>query len=295
MMKMSLFISLMSILLLACSGRNIIQQEHHYVKQEIEGHPELLHQQLTLDGHRLHYVVNHHKQALEVNKPTLIIIHGTPGSWRQYARYLLNEALLDRYTMIVIDRPGWGSSVLADDLLYADFELQAKIIAALAQRYKQLSGGQAVVLMGHSLGASIAPRVAMDFPNVIDGLLLFAGTVDPSLSSPRWFNYLGRLPLMHYLIGEELYRSNEEIFALSDNIDAMKDRWQEITVPVISVQGMKDGLVYPANSFYIEREFNSTNTTVIRLENEGHLFPMTQRKEVVSWAELVLEKIHSTP
>ena len=142
-----LFIIMISLVLVACSGRNIIEQERTFVETTINGNPDLQHHFLSVDGHRLHYVANG-----KSDKPALIIIHGTPGDWRQYSRYLLNESLLSQYYMIVIDRPGWGESQLGGDLAIADFSLQAKIIAGLASHLKAHSHGQPVILMGDSLG-----------------------------------------------------------------------------------------------------------------------------------------------
>jgi len=285
-----LFILIAFLVLVACSDRHIIEQERKFTETIMANNPSLQSHSLSVDGHQLHYVANG-----QYDKPALIIIHGTPGDWRQYSRYLLNPSLLAQYYMIVIDRPGWGQSHLAGGLTIADFPLQAKIIAGLARKLKEGSGGQPVVLMGHSLGASIAPRVAIDFPSLIDGLLLFAGTVAPELSSPRWFNYIARIPLMEYVIGERFHLSNEEIFALQKNIDDMQPRFQEINAPVIAVQGMDDGLVYPANSDFIEKTFNPEVTTVIRLEGEGHLFPMTLRDDVVQWATVLLKEVRAAP
>lgn len=283
-----LLFAFIALLLTACSGRNIIEQEYRYVQLNIENNPAIKHHYLQVDGHVLHYAANG-----DINKPAMVIVHGTPGSWRQYSRYLLNEELLSHYYMIVIDRPGWGESVLADDLRIASFKLQAHIIAGLAKKLREQSGGEPVVLMGHSLGASIVPRVAMDFPELVDGLLLFAGTLDPDLSSPRWFNYLGKAPMAKYVMGERLHLSNQEIFALKENIASMKNRWHEIKAATISVQGMQDGLVYPANSYYIEENFNQTKTVVVRLDKEGHLFPMTLRDDVVAWSKQILEMIRN--
>lgn len=272
--------------LAACSSRNVITQEREYVANTIQNHPDIQHHRLAVGESTLHYASNG-----DINKPAFIIIHGTPGNWQQYARYLLNETLLEHYRMVVIDRPGWGDSALEPGKLIASFAEQATIISALAQQMRDESNGQAVVLMGHSLGASLAPRVAMDYPELIDGLLLFAGTLDPKLSSPRWFNYVGAAPLMKYIIGDRFHRSNKEIFALRSDITAMDGRWNEIKAEVIAVQGMKDGLVYPANSHFIENSFDPETTTVIRLAEDGHLFPMTRRNDVVMWATDLLARI----
>lgn len=273
--------------IVACSNRDVIVQEGKYVNKNIESHPHILHHQLWVGNDVLHYAAHG-----DPKKPALIIIHGTPGSWKQYARYLLNKELLAHYYLVVIDRPGWGRSTLGDNKMIASFKEQAIIIAALAKKLRQYSGGQEVVLMGHSLGASLAPQVAIDFPELIDGLLLFAGTLDPALSSPRWFNYLAALPGVKYIIGHALYRSNQEIFALQKDIDGMANEIKNIKAEVIAVQGMNDSLVYPENSDFIEKTFNPETTTVIRLRDDGHLFPMIRRAEVVVWAKTILENIH---
>jgi pimeloyl-ACP methyl ester carboxylesterase len=274
----------------ACSTRNVISDEREYVARHIIHHPSIEHYQLAVGEHQLHYATHG-----DDKKPALIIIHGTPGNWQQYARYLLNDTLLAHYYMVVIDRPGWGRSTLGQDKRIASFAEQANIVGTLAKKLRLESGGQPVVLMGHSLGASLAPRVAMDFPDDINGLLLFAGTLDPKLSSPRWFNYLGAAPFAKYIIGDRFSRSNKEIFALQEDVGAMNNRWHEIEAEVIAVQGMKDGLVYPANSDFIEKTFNPKTTSVVRLKNEGHLFPMTQREAVVDWAITILDIIQSAP
>ncbi|MFT5117323.1 MAG: pimeloyl-ACP methyl ester carboxylesterase [Kiritimatiellia bacterium] len=270
-------------LLMACSGRDIIIEGRELTERSLNNNPPLAHYQLLLGENKLHYAANGNSK-----NPALIIIHGTPGSWRQYAPYLFNVELLAHYYVIVIDRPGWGESTLAQGKEIASFNEQAQIIAVLAKRLRQQNQGQPVVLMGHSLGASLAPQVAMDFPDLIDGLLLFAGTLDPELSSPRWFNYAAEVVGVNYIIGSKMSRANKEIFALKHNIQLMSSRWQELQAEVISVQGMKDDLVDPDNSFYIEKTFNADTTKVVRLKDEGHLFPMTMKAEVVSWAKQLL-------
>ncbi|MFT6101774.1 MAG: pimeloyl-ACP methyl ester carboxylesterase [Granulosicoccus sp.] len=281
------FISAAAVFLLSsCSSREVFLQQEKITRQVLLDNPDMQHSYLMVDGHTLHYIINGDR-----HKPALVIIHGTPGDWRQYSRYLFNSDLLSLYQVIVIDRPGWGESRLAGDKSYADFSLQALIIAPLLKQLKNGNNDAAVVLMGHSLGASLAPQIALDFPQLTDGLLLFAGTLDPALSKPRWFNYVARVPFSNWLIGEELHRANQEIFALEENIALMSTRWLEINAMMIVVQGMNDELVYPSNVDYAARELNPLLTTTVRLESEGHLFPMTRPNDVITWAADVLIKI----
>lgn len=290
-MKILQLVTIITLLLgvSACMVPEPIKEEREHIENLVKNNPDIKHHYLREGSNVLHYAANGNPQ-----KPALVIIHGTPGSWQQYARYTLNEALLEHFYVMVIDRPGWGESVLGGGTAIASFAQQAEIISLLLKKLRADSRGQPVILMGHSLGGSIIPQVAMDYPELVDGLLLFAGTVAPELSTPRWFNYLGNIPLVNYLIGNDMYRANLEVFALKDNTAAMASRWQELKAEVIAVQGTEDELVYPANSDYIEANFNPETTTVIRLEGVGHLFPMTMRTEVVEWAVTLLGSIESS-
>lgn len=127
----SIFLVLAIFLLQGCSSREIFQQQEEITQQVLRENPDILHRYLNVDGHVLHYVANGDTQ-----KPTLVIVHGSPGDWRQYSRYLFNESLLSDYRVVVIDRPGWGESGLADGLAYANFSQQAMIIAKLLNQLK---------------------------------------------------------------------------------------------------------------------------------------------------------------
>lgn len=285
-MRARLLLFILPILLMACSAPDIIEEERTLFETQIANNPRVSKHQLKVGEDTLFYA-----SAGDTQKPALIIIHGTPGSWKQYARYLLDERLLEHFYMIVVDRPGWGKSTLGGDKKIASFQQQGNIFAALARVLKDGNQGQPVLLMGHSLGSSIAPRAAMDHPDEIDGLLLFAGTLDPQLGKPRWFNTLAKYSGISLLLSDNMALANQEIFALKENLDAMSPLWADLQAQTLVVQGMKDGLVHPENIDYAENVLNSEQSSTIRLEGEGHLFPMSRREEVANWAICLLKRV----
>lgn len=282
------WVPLLAVMVLpACFAPKIIKQEQLLFKDVIVGNAQVTHNILEVGEDKLFYAT-----AGDPQNPALIIMHGTPGNWQQYARYLLDEDLLEHFYIAVIDRPGWGQSTLGNGKRVATFSEHALILSTLANKFKDISHGQPVILMGHSLGASIAPRVAMDYPQAIDGLLLFAGTLSPELSEPRWFNYVAKWPGVNFIIGDMMRKSNQEILALKAEMRAMEPQWQQLQAKTIVVQGMKDNLVYPANIEFAENSLNPAITETLRLEEDGHLFPMTRRDDVVLWSGCMLEKIN---
>jgi len=286
--SVSRFLVLMPTVLfmVSCFAPKVIIQEQVLFNDLVANNDQVYRHTLEVGRDRLFYAASG-----DPKKPAIIIIHGTPGDWKQYARYLVDEALLKHFYVLVIDRPGWGLSLLGGEKQIASFGEQAKMISFLAEKLKSNSGNQPVVLMGHSLGASIAPKVAMDYPQSVDGLLLFAGTLSPDLSDPRWFNHVAKMSGVNFIIGDMMRKSNKEILALKAEMTLMAPRWNSVKVKTIVVQGMRDALVYPENVVFAETHLNASVTEVVRLQDEGHLFPMTRRDDVVMWATCLLKKI----
>src|SRR5262245_12885649 len=42
--------------------------------------------------------------------PTLFFVHGSPGGWVKFMRYMYDKDLLEKYRMVSVDRPGFGYS-----------------------------------------------------------------------------------------------------------------------------------------------------------------------------------------
>lgn len=275
-----LILSIVVCLLSACKP-DVIKAEQTMFEQQVANHPDIIKETLRFEGHQLFYA-----RAGDTDKPSLVIVHGTPGDWQQYARYLLNPALREHFQVISIDRPGWGQSILAGDEQTADFDQQSHIIAALGRQLKQ--NQQPVIYMGHSLGASLIPFMAVNHPEVTDGLLILAGTLVPDYAGPRWYNYLAAIPGMGYLIGQAMKKSNQEIFQLDDEMQKLQPAWPTIQTPTLVVQGSADSLVHPENIDVLPAYVNPDFIQIISLNGAGHLFPMTQRKAVVDWSLCLL-------
>ena len=58
---------------------------------------------LSHEDTTLHYVAGGNS-----NKPAIVFIHGTPGSWRVFGPQLEDSALQNSAYLVAVDRPGWG-------------------------------------------------------------------------------------------------------------------------------------------------------------------------------------------
>ncbi|WP_176591372.1 alpha/beta fold hydrolase [Sphingobium sp. EM0848] len=138
---------------------------------------------------RLHYLDWGNSSA-----PTLILVHGGfdhARSWDWTARALAKD-----YHVVVPDLRGHGDSAWSAEGSY----MMANYVYDLAQLVEQL-GRDPVILVGHSLGGSIALRYAGLFPEkvarivAIEGLGLSPNSIAERAQKPapdQWLDWIGK-------------------------------------------------------------------------------------------------------
>src|SRR5688500_15173669 len=97
--------------------------------------------------------------------PTVVLIHGIPGSHRSWVE--VATLLADRYRVAVPELVGWG-----DDNPQADLRASAQA-SFLAQSLEEASITSAVIV-GHDFGGPIALSLYADRPDLFVGLALLA-------------------------------------------------------------------------------------------------------------------------
>lgn len=100
--------------------------------------------------------------------PPLVLIHGLGGQLQHFTHSLF-ERLTGDFRLIAIDRPGAGYSTRRDDDS-ARLAEQARAIHTFIATQKI----EKPLLVGHSLGGSVALRLALDYPGSISGLVLLS-------------------------------------------------------------------------------------------------------------------------
>lgn len=191
------------------------------------------------NGHTLHFV-----QTGADSLPTLLFIHGTPGSWTAFEPYLKDSILLTRFRLISIDRPGFGDSDFGDAM---HLDQQSEIMGPVI---KSLKNGHPLWLIGHSMGGPMILQLEADYPGLADGLVLIAGSIDPAAELPeRWRPVLFKTPL-NYLVPGAMRPSNKELWYLKDDLKILAMELPKITCPVFFIHGRSDNMVPPSNVPY---------------------------------------------
>jgi 2-succinyl-6-hydroxy-2,4-cyclohexadiene-1-carboxylate synthase len=190
--------------------------------------------------------------------PSLLLIHGFTGSGAAWADHL--PALERRFAVMAVDLPGHGANTRA-----ASVEAEADDLAA------QLGDRRAHVL-GYSLGARVALRLAVVHPRVVGRLVLespSAGIADPAERAAR-------------------RRADEELAAglERDGIEAFVDRWERN--PVFATHAE----LHPAVAAR-QRAIRLANrpdglASSLRLAGQGAMLPLHDRLVEVRARTLVI-------
>ena len=210
--------------------------------------------------------------------PNLLFLHGAPGDWKAWKKYLEDRAFADRYNIIALDRPGYGQSGRGEP----EYSLSTQ--AALAHRTVTSQWGEAAsyYVIGHSFGGPVAVQLALDYPAQVKGLLLLAASLDPDLESTEWYQRLAASRWIRWLIPAPIDVCNREIIALPPHLVAQRARLGAMTQPVIFIQGGKDGLVPPGNADYAARHMTNAQLELERLPDQNHYLPWLEYDRVTA-------------
>ena len=268
-MKISVFILLLWLIVAQSCMKFRISDGN--AKKKFQSAGVVLHTAIKIsNGFPLHFV-----QTGIDTFPTLLFVHGTPGSWDAFENYLKDSALLQHYRIISIDRPGFGYSDFGNAMPLAD---QTDIIAAWMD---EVNNNKPVIIIGHSLGGPLVVKLAAARPQYIKQLVILAGALDPAAEKPeRWRPFFMYTPLQ-YLIPGALRPSNKELWYLKKDLKKMNADYEKITCPVYILHGNKDLLVPYSNVAYATKMFTqSRKVSVTTFENENHFIVWTREDEI---------------
>ena len=114
----------------------------------------------TIDGLEINYI----KEGK--GKTALLFLHGLSSNADAWSKNI--EELQKKYTCIALDLPGFGKSTIESNKYKPSYF--AEISYKLIQKLKLKN----VVLVGHSMGGQASIKLALNYPNAIQKLILIA-------------------------------------------------------------------------------------------------------------------------
>lgn len=234
----------------------------------------------TLQSYIIHQQKINYLTVGHDSLPLVIFVHGSPGSLSAFIDFMADTALLKRAQLISVDRPGFGESNFG----YAEKSVkqQAAVLKPILETHKNQ---RPIILVGHSLGGPVIARMAMDYPELVDGLVIVAGSIAPDLEPHEWFRGPMALPFIKWMIPRSFRASNDEIYHLKPELQDMLPLWKNIRAKTIVIQGKKDVLVDPGNAAFAKKMITSAEVTLVEVEGMNHFVPWSNpeliRKAVI--------------
>ncbi len=241
----------------------------------------------------IHYYYSHGRKLRYVaagndSLPVLLFLHGSPGSMSYYGRRYSDSSLQGKFRMLAVDRPGYGNSGLGEP--EPSIQKQAQMIRPLLDSLNHIK--HPVIVVGSSYGASIACRLAMDYPELVDGLVLTGPAIGPGRET-----YFGITPYiehwsLRWFIPRVLRSANTEKVHHKKELENMLPYWKNIRIPVYYLQGANDDIVDTSNAgFAREHLINAPSLEIHFLKGRKHLLARYEWPAIKKGILTVYEKV----
>lgn len=217
-----------------------------------------------------------HYQNVNQSAPLLVLIHGAPGSLLAFMDYLKSPILTDHYSIIIVDRLGYGYS---DYGQYASISDQSEAIISLIQSLQSIN--QDVFIAGHSYGGTITAAIASLLPEFLTASVLMAPALDPENEKYFWFSKLGKWKATRWMASGALKVATDEKYNHAIELKEWEDKWENINTPVLHIHGSKDNVVPFVNLEFSQAEFPKAYLTTYNWEGMNHFFPFSSKEKSI--------------
>lgn len=237
-----------------------------FKKEGVEVHVN----RIAFEGNSIRYV-----SRLQEHKTLVLFIHGAPGSGDAFYDYLSDSVLASKADIITMDRLGYGYSEFGQ--AETSIKRQTESVKTIINTYSY----ERVILVGHSYGGPIALRLAIEYPEMLKGMVLIAPALDPEHEKILGIAHLGRFRATRWLAPASFKVATDEKFTHVDELQKLDSLdFSQIKTPIVHIHGTKDKLVPFENLAYAESKIASELFKKVIIEDENHFIPWTQQELV---------------
>jgi len=241
--------------------------------------PQIYH--YTFQGKPIRYIAD---KVFNKDLPTIIFVHGAPGSSDNYYKHLQDIDLQKKANLVSVDRLGYGYSDFGN--CEPSIEKQAEMIEFIAQKYQETK----IVLVGWSYGGPIISKMAMDNQDY-SHLILIAPAVSPEDEKYFWFGNFAKWKTTRWISPKAFRVAEDEKLAHVNELKKMENDWHKIKTPITYYHGNNDGLVPYKNMKFLQSKLDSSLIKCITIDKGSHFIIFKNynmiKKELLS----IIEKL----
>ena len=240
---------------------------------------------------RNYQVDNRNIRYLEVGAdtlPTTLLVHGAPSSLTGWMGYLTDSTITSRMRLVAVDRPGYGGSDFGKTV--TSVRKQSRMLEPLLD---SLEGATSLTVIGSSYGGTLSARLAMDYPERFDRLVLISASLEPGQEKTYKISYYAAIPGIRSIVPTFLRLANEEKLSHYEQLVDMKPLWTRIHVPVTILHGDADDLIYYDNALYARKLLTEADDVeLITVPKADHGLPWSHPELV---KETMLKPLRAVP
>jgi pimeloyl-ACP methyl ester carboxylesterase len=274
---------------------------------------------ITVRGVRLHYLDTGAR-----NGQPLVLIHGNASLIQDFTSSGLIALAAKRYRVIAFDRPGYGYSARPRGTVWTPAAQADLLNAAL----KKLGIANAIVL-GHSLGASVAMALGLKQESAAGAVVLASGYYYPTLRLDVALVSLGAVPVLGDLFNhttapmvsrliwplllrkmfgpapvprkfkafpkEMAFRPSQiragsvDAALMIPNARAFQKLYRALKIPAVIVTGEGDRLVDPKQSARLHSDIGHSRLN--RIPRTGHMVHQTATRRIMAAIDLAAHRL----
>lgn len=225
------------------------------------------------DGRRIRYI-----EIGSDHQPLIVFIHGAPSSSIFWKEMMENHLLLKRSKLLAVDRPGYGYSGYGRP--EPSVKKQAELISIILKEKRKKHS--IIIVHGSSYGGTVAARLAMDYPKLVDGLLLQSASLKPGAETTFDISYPTNHWSLAWLVPGSLRTANAEKLSHRQQLKDMANGWDHIRANCIILHGKADRLIFPENASYaFDKLRNAASANLTFIPNSKHDLLYTQNPLLV--------------
>jgi pimeloyl-ACP methyl ester carboxylesterase len=209
---------------------------------------------------------NRYLEVGENQENLLFFIHGSPSSMAIFKQLLTDKELLQHAKIVAVDRAGYGYSDYGKST--TSIVEQARRLHPVLQKYAHY---KRIVLIGSSYGGSVAAKLAMDFPDLVDDVMFVSASLAPQEEKVYGISYMIRRRGFKWLFPTFIRVANDEKLAHTQALQEILPDWHKIVAQVTVLHGKDDKLIYPSNVHFAQSQLTQAKSfTVQWVEDMGH-------------------------
>jgi len=233
-------------------------------------------------GKKMRYITS---KPFDNNLPTVLFLHGAPGSSSDFYSYLKDTSLSAKANLISIDRLGYGYSD------YGNSETSLTTQAESAYNILKENNVKKAVVMGWSYGGPVAVKLTVLHPDIVKHAILIAPAISPE--DEKYF-ILGKLAywkLTRWMIPRAFRVAEDEKLSHVKELNLLLLDWSKITTPITYYQGDKDRIVPFANAAFIENHLDKKYLKMVKIKGGNHFLMFKHYDMVKTEINRILNKM----